>query len=251
MSCLRPSLWSPLPSLFCPVWTLTPLCNAVVQTLRFIKKKNYLLHFIPAKLISPKPFDVWHTCLAILLLLKQKSHILAEGQCQRYSWVHLGGQAARHQLKGGRAARRFPHPPLLLPFLKAFQHITSCEGRGRRRSNAGACSIRLLLAPWCLPCWGLRLPGWQFRGCRTAEKRLSCCKDGWCSPRCPTGLAALGQTLCLSRPGAQQPHSQEERSGACPTGWTDVGSKEILAMAGVAHCGISMCLAAFQYCRLE
>lgn len=75
------------------------------------------------------------------------------------------------------------------------------------------------------------LPGWQFRGCRTAEKRLSCC------PPCTMSLAAPGQTGCRSEPGVQQPHSQEERSDACPTGGMDVGSEvlEILAMAGVAH----------------
>lgn len=67
------------------------------------------------------------------------------------------------------------------------------------------------------------------------------------------GLAALGQTLCLSGPGAQQPHSREERSGACPTGGTHVGGEilEIPAMAGVAHRGIPMCLAGFQYSRHE
>ena len=176
------------------------------------------------------PFDIWHICLTSLLLLKRKSHILAEGQCHKYheqkclgSCVCLGGQVTHHQLKCGQAAGKFPHPPLLLLVLKPFQHITSCKGRGRSSSNAGTCGIRLPSAPRCVPCWGLQLPGWQLRGCRTAERRLSWCKYRWCSPCCRTGPAALGQSLCLSGPGAQQTHSQEERSGACPTRRTGVG----------------------------
>lgn len=80
------------------------------------------------------------TWLVILLVEKQKSHSLAEGECHRYheqkflgTWVHLTVQAGQivAQQQQKLKADRFPHPRPLWPFLKPFQLNTLCKGRGR------------------------------------------------------------------------------------------------------------------------
>lgn len=163
------------------------LLSKLLESLK--KKKKNLRHFLPAKLISPKPFDVRHTCFAILLSLKQKSHILDEGQCHRYpERKHLGIWVKLLTISWRVAGQPEGLPTFLFYYLSCNPSSTTHHGKGEGEEGVMQGHVVLGCPQHCVVCFAENFgcqagnsedAGQQKRGCHTATLDGAALAEQW------------------------------------------------------------------------